>query len=84
MYIHTNTYIHTYGLCLSLSLWCIHTSPEGYAAGHWRSSEPAKDPALTIQVRKDMKKPSSFEDGAFWVTKVFQKGFMIYGLGFRL
>ena len=39
------------------------TSPDGYAAGHWRSTLPMRDPALTVQVRKDMKKPSSFEDG---------------------
>lgn len=38
------------------------TSPDGYAAGHWRSTLPMRDPALTVQVRKDMKKPSSFED----------------------
>ena len=37
-------------------------SPISYAAGHWRSSEPMKNPALTLQVRQDMKKPSSFED----------------------
>jgi hypothetical protein len=54
-------------LCVCVDCVCVYvyTSPDGYAAGHWRSSEPTKDPALTIQVRKDMKKPSSFEDGAF-------------------
>ena len=37
------------------------TSPEGYAEGHWRSSAPMADPALTVQVEQDMKAPSSFE-----------------------